>query len=219
MVEDDREIASALAAEFGHSGYAVRVEHDGLPALVTAREWSPDVVVLDLQLPTVDGLEVCRRLRGDSEVQILMLTARDSVPERVNGLDAGADDYMTKPFSLEELLARVRAALRRSRGRGGDRLEVADLVLDLGAHQVTRAEQPIELTAREFDLLEYLMRNTGQVLTRTQIFSEVWGYDYLGESNVIDVYIRALRQKVDAGFKPRLIETVRGVGYTLRAPQ
>lgn len=220
VVEDDREIASALAAELGHSGYVVRVEHDGLLALAAAREWSPDLVVLDLRLPTLDGLEVCRRVRSSSRVPILILTARDSVPELVSGLDAGADDYLTKPFSLHELLARVRAGIRRARLiETGDRLQVADLVLDARAHEVLRARQPIALTAREFDLLEFLMRHTGQALGRQQIFSEVWGYDYLGESNVIDVYIRSLRQKVDAGFEPSLIQTVRGVGYMLRPPR
>lgn len=220
MVEDEREIASALAAELAHSGYDVRVEHDGLPALATARGWNPDLVLLDLGLPTLDGVEVCRRLRDSSAVPILILTARDSVGERVRGLDAGADDYLAKPFSLEELLARVRAALRRAQlVVAGDRLEVADLVLDARSREVTRAGRPVELTAREFDLLEFLMRHRGQVLGRPQIFSEVWGYDYLGDSNVIDVYIRALRRKIDAAFKPRLIETVRGVGYVLRPPR
>ena len=215
VVEDEREIASALAAELDHSGYSVRVEHDGLPALAAAREWNPD-----LRLPALDGLEVCRRLRSSSPVPILILTARDSVAERVAGLDAGADDYLTKPFSLDELLARVRAGLRRGRLReAGDRLEAADLVLDARTREVTRAGRLVELTPREFDLLEFLLRNRGQALSRQQIFSEVWGYDYLGDSNVIDVYIRGLRRKVDEGFEPRLIQTVRGVGYSLRTPR
>ena len=220
LVEDEPEIAGALASELRHSRYEVRVEHDGLLALAAADEWKPDLVLLDLRLPTLDGLEVCRRLRARSSVPILILTARDSVVERVRGLDAGADDYLAKPFSLDELLARVRAALRRARiAAAGERLEVADLVLDARAHEVRRAGGAIELTAREFDLLEFLMRHAGQALTRQQIFSEVWGYDYLGESNVIDVYIRSLRKKVDDGFEPKLIRTVRGLGYTLRAPR
>lgn len=219
LVEDEPEIASALASELRHSRYEVRVEHDGLPALTAAREWKPDLVVLDLRLPTLDGFEVCRRLRSRSTVPILILTARESVLDRVRGLDAGADDYLTKPFSLDELLARVRAALRRARiAAAGERLEVADLVLDARAHEVTRGGRSVDLTAREFELLEFLLRHAGQVLSRQQIFSEVWGYDFLGDSNVIDVYIRALRRKVDDGHDTRLIHTVRGVGYVVRAP-
>ncbi len=220
LVEDEREIAGALASELRHSGYEVRVEHAGMPALAAAREWKPDLVVLDLRLPDLDGLEVCRRIRAGSNVPILILTARDSVAERVRGLDAGADDYLTKPFSLDELLARVRAALRRAHlVAAGERLELGDLTLDARTREVTRSGRALELTAREFDLLEFLLRHAGQVLAREQIFSEVWGYDFLGESNVIDVYIRALRQKIDAGFEPKLIQTVRGVGYALREPR
>jgi DNA-binding response OmpR family regulator len=193
------------------------VERDGLPGLSAAREWRPDLVVLDVRLPVLDGLEVCRRLRDESGVPILMLTAKDTVTDRVRGLDAGADDYLTKPFSLDEFLARVRAALRRNRlAQAGETLMVDDLVLDARAHRVTRSNREIELTPREFDLLEFLMRHQGQALTRQVIFSEVWGYEYLGESNVIDVYVRSLRQKLDAGFDRKLLKTVRGVGYSLR---
>ena len=219
LVEDDQELASPLAAELRHAGHDVRVAGDGLQGLAAAREWRPDVIVLDLRLPFVDGLEVCRRVRRNSGVPILIVTARDSVGDRVRGLDAGADDYLTKPFSLEELLARVRAGLRRGQlRRPGERLTVCDLEVDVLGHRVTRGGQPIELTPREFELLEFLFRHQGQVLSRPQIFTEVWGYDYLGESNVIDVYVRALRRKIDDGFDPPLIETVRGVGYVLRPP-
>jgi two-component system response regulator MprA len=220
VVEDDPELASPLAAELKHCGHEVQVERDGLAAVSAAREWGPDLVVLDLGLPTVDGMEVCHRIRSFSRVPILILTARDSVGDRVSGLDAGADDYLTKPFSFEELLARVRAALRRAHlTKFGRRLEVADLVLDSSSREVTRGGTPIELTAREFDLLEFLMRHEGQVLSRQQIFTAVWGYDYLGESNVIEVYIMALRKKVDAAFEPKLIHTIRHVGYSLRVPR
>jgi DNA-binding response OmpR family regulator len=220
VIEDEPEIAAALVAELGHRGYTARIEHDGLPGLTAAREWRPDLVVLDVRLPVLDGLEVCRQLRDESSVPILMLTAKDSVTDRVRGLDAGADDYLTKPFSLDEFLARVRAALRRNRlAQAGETLRVDDLVLDARAHQVMRSDREIELTPREFDLLEFLMRRQGQALTRDVIFAEVWGYDYLGESNVIDVYMRSLRQKVDAGFDRKLLKTVRGVGYTLRHAQ
>jgi DNA-binding response OmpR family regulator len=217
VVEDEPEIAAALEAELRHEGYAVRVERDGLLGLSTAREWNPDLVLLDLRLPSLDGLEICRRLRSTSRVPILVLTARESVTDRVRGLDAGADDYLTKPFSLAELLARVRAGLRRGQlGDSAERIVVSDLVLDARAREVRRREQLIDLTAREFDLLELLMRRAGRVMSRQTIFSEVWGSDHLGESNVIDVNIRALRQKIDADFEPKLIHTVRGVGYVLR---
>jgi DNA-binding response OmpR family regulator len=220
VIEDEPEIAAALVAELGHRGYTARTERDGLPGLTAAREWQPDLVVLDVRLPVLDGLEVCRRLRDESRVPILMLTAKDSVSDRVRGLDAGADDYLTKPFSLDEFLARVRAALRRNRlAQAGETLQVDDLVLDVRAHRVVRSGQDIELTPREFDLLEFLMRHRGQALTRQVIFAEVWGYDYLGESNVIDVYMRSLRQKVDAGSERKLLKTVRGVGYSLRHAQ
>jgi DNA-binding response OmpR family regulator len=220
VVEDDQEIACALAAEFTHAGYQVRVEGDGVPALAAVRAWDPDLVVLDLRLPVLDGLAVCRRLRADSDVPIVMLTARDAVSERVEGLDAGADDYLTKPFSLEELLARVRAALRRSQAVViDDRLVVADLVLDTRTRDVVRGGRSIELTPREFDLLAFLMRHPGNVLSRQQIFAEVWGYDFLGHSNVIDVYIRSLRRKIESASRPALIRTVRGVGYALRPPR
>jgi two-component system response regulator MprA len=217
VVEDDPDIAGALALELGHAGYEARVESDGAGALRTAAGWPAQLVVLDLGLPSMDGIEVCRRLHTSSRIPILVLTARGEVEDRVRGLDAGADDYLTKPFSLAELMARVRSTLRRSRLREeGEQVEVDGLVLDAVARKVSYAGREIDFTRREFDLLEFLMRHRGQALPRATILSEVWGFDFLGGSNVIDVYVRYLRHKLDAGGAPRLIETVRGVGYSLR---
>jgi two-component system response regulator MprA len=219
VVEDDADLARALALELAHAGYDVRVEPDGPAALRSGAEWQPNLVVLDLGLPTLDGLDVCRRLRAASWAPILILTARGAIEDRVRGLDAGADDYVTKPFSLDELLARVRSSLRRSR-RSDDRqvLRVGDLVLDVTARTVARAGEAIELTRREFDLLEFMMRHPDQALERGTLLSEVWGFDFLGGSNVIDVYVRYLRRKIERPGAPRLIETIRGIGYALRAP-
>jgi DNA-binding response OmpR family regulator len=220
LVEDDREIASALALELEHERYRVMVESDGLRGLAAADAHDPDLLILDVMLPAMSGIEVCRRLRSRSPVPIVMLTARSSVRDRVDGLDAGADDYLAKPFSFEELLARVRACMRRNRrSLLGPRLGLADLRLDCDHHRVERAGHVIDLTRREFDLLELLLRHPGQVLSRETIFEEVWGYDFLGDSNVIDVYIGHLRRKIDMGFEPKLLHTVRGVGYTLRKPR
>jgi two-component system, OmpR family, response regulator MprA len=217
IVEDDPDISGALALELGHGGYETRIEPDGPGALLSSREWSPALVVLDLGLPSMDGIEVCRRLRRDSSVPILVLTARDAVQDRVRGLDAGADDYLTKPFSLEELMARVRSTLRRARLRDeGERLEFEGLVLDARARTVSYDGREIDLTPREFDLLEFVMRHPGQALPRATILAEVWGYDFLGGSNVIDVYVRYLRHKLEAQGVPELIQTVRSVGYSLR---
>jgi two-component system response regulator MprA len=220
IVEDDRDIASALALELGHAGYEVRTAHDGPAGLLAASKWSPDLMLLDLGLPTLDGIDACRRLRGSSQTPILVLTARGAVEDRVRGLDAGADDYVTKPFSLDEVMARVRSTLRRSRMRDeGERLETMGLVLDARARTVIRTGRAVKLTGREFDLLELLMRHPGQALARSTILSEVWGYDFLGGSNVIDVYVRSLRQKLESAGEPRVIQTVRGVGYALREPR
>ncbi len=220
IVEDDPDIASALALELGHGGYEARVERDGPGALLTSAQWPAELVVLDLGLPSMDGIEVCRRLRRGSSIPILVLTARDAIEDRVRGLDAGADDYLTKPFSLDELMARVRSTLRRARLREeGERLECGGLVLDARARTVTYEGRAIELTPREFDLLEFLMRHLGQALSREAILSGVWGYDFLGGSNVIDVYVRYLRHKLEAHAVPSLIQTVRGVGYAVREPE
>jgi DNA-binding response OmpR family regulator len=220
VVEDDPGIASALALELGHGGYEARVERDGPAALLTSAEWPADLIVLDLGLPSMDGIEVCRRLRRGSSIPILVLTARDAIEDRVRGLDAGADDYLTKPFSLDEMMARVRSTLRRARLREeGERLEFAGLVLDARARTVQYRGRRVELTQREFELLEFLMRHPGQALSRDAILSGVWGYDFLGGSNVIDVYVRYLRHKLDAHDVPSLIQTVRGVGYALREPE
>jgi DNA-binding response OmpR family regulator len=217
VVEDDREIARALALELDHAGYAPSIVGDGPAALSAVSEWDPDLVLLDLGLPTLDGLEVCRRIRAGSFTPVVVLTARGSVQDRVAGLDAGADDYVAKPFSLEELMARVRSTLRRARMRDeGERLEVEDVVLDARARRVTRNHREIDLTPREFDLLELFMRHPGVALSRERMLSAVWGYEFLGGSNVIDSYVRYLRKKLDGAGERRLIQTVRGVGYALR---
>ncbi|MBX5469418.1 MAG: response regulator transcription factor [Thermoleophilaceae bacterium] len=220
VVEDDRDLAGALELELSHAGYAVRSVGDGPAALRAEQEWKPELVLLDLGLPSLDGLEVCRRLRAATRAPILILTARDAITDRVRGLDAGADDYVVKPFSLDELMARVRSALRRARLREeGQRLRAGDLELDAAARTVTRGECPIDLTRREFDLLECLLRHPGQVLDRATLLADVWGYDFLGGSNVVDVYVRYLRAKIERPDEPRLIETVRGIGYVLRPPR
>ena len=217
IVEDEEQIASFLRRGLTYEGYEVETAADGTTALGKARDARPDLVVLDLMLPGMDGLEVCRRLRtAHSSLPILILTARDSVSDRVQGLDAGSDDYMVKPFALAELLARVRALLRRAGPGEPEVLQFADLKLDTGTRQVYRADTRIELTSKEFDLLELFLRHPKQVLTRETIYDRVWGYDFGGESNIIEVYIRYLRQKLEADGRSRLLFTVRGVGYVLR---
>jgi two-component system response regulator MprA len=219
VVDDDPKILSMLRRGLSFEGYEVETAEDGSSALANARDQVPDLVVLDVMMPGLDGLEVCRRLRaGAGEVPILMLTARDTVQDRVAGLDAGADDYLVKPFAFDELLARVRALLRRARPSDEREqvLRFGDVELAPASRQASRGARSIQLTAREFDLLEHFMRNPRIVLTRDTIFERVWGSDFLGETNVIDVHVKALRDKLEANGEPRVIQTVRGVGYALR---
>jgi two-component system, OmpR family, response regulator MprA len=217
VVEDDADIAGVLRRSLDKEGYEVRVAGDGEAALVESSVFEPDAVVLDLGLPKLDGVEVCRRLREGADVPILMLTARDAVDARVEGLDSGADDYLVKPFERAELLARVRALLRRRPPRGSAFLVSADLRLNPDTHEVFRGERALELTAREFELLEHLMRNERIVVSRQALLDEVWGYHPFAETNTVDVFISNLRRKLEAGGEPRLLHTVRGAGYVLRA--
>jgi len=218
VVDDERAVRESLRRALELEGYEIELAGDGREAIERLeREAEPDAIVLDVLMPGLDGLEVCKRIRlRGSRVPVLMLTARDEVENRVAGLDAGADDYVTKPFALEELLARVRALLRRSGGGQDEVLRFADLELDVGTREVRRGGDTIELTRTEFALLELFLRNPRQVLTRSVIFERVWGYDFGFASNSLDVYIGYLRRKTEAGGKPRLIQTVRGVGYALR---
>jgi two-component system response regulator MprA len=218
IIEDEDKILQFLRRGLTFEGYQVDTAADGSAGLAAARADPPDLVILDWMLPGMDGLEVCRRLRAAGPTPILMLTAKESVSDRVQGLDAGADDYLVKPFEFDELVARVRALLRRARPEAPGVLAFADLRLDSGTHQAFRGDRPIELTAKEYELLELFLRNPRQVLTREVIFDRVWGYDFGGESNIIEVYVRYLRQKTEAGGEPRLLHTVRGVGYVLREP-
>jgi two-component system response regulator ArlR len=214
VVEDDAQILRVLELELKHEGYEVDTARDGLAGLERALK-EPDLVVLDLMLPKLDGMEVCARIRAKSNVPIIMLTAKDRIPDRVAGLDRGADDYLTKPFSIEELLARIRARLR-DRAPQENVLAAKDLTMDRDRHEVRRAGKDVQLTAKEYALLEYLLLHRNKVHTRDELFNGVWGSDFLGDSNLIDVYIRYLRGKIDDGFDDKLIQTVRGVGYALK---
>ena len=225
IVDDEEKLAKFIELELGYEGYRVSVANDGTSGMMAAREQEPDLILLDWMLPGISGLEICRRLRQTgNRVPVILMTARDDVVDRVEGLDAGADDYVVKPFSIEELLARVRAHLRRYSGQGEGKLSFLDLSLDPLTREVIRRSESeggsevrrIELTAKEFDLLRYLMEHPRQVLTRQQILENVWGYDFMGDSNIIEVYIRYLRLKVEQEGEKRLIQTVRGVGYVLR---
>lgn len=218
LVEDEVKLAQFVKLELEYEGYQVTVVHDGLTGLITARENHPNLIILDWMLPGLSGLEVCRRLRSTGDrVPVILLTAKDEVSDRVAGLDAGADDYVVKPFSIEELLARVRAHLRRTQEEDPDLLQFEDLILNRRTREVSRNGRAIELTAKEFDLLEYLMAHPRQVVTRDRILEQVWGYDFMGDSNIIEVYIRYLRLKLEDQSEKRLIQTVRGVGYVLRS--
>ncbi|HEV3156441.1 MAG TPA: response regulator transcription factor [Candidatus Baltobacteraceae bacterium] len=214
VVEDDAQISRVLRLELEHEGYLVDIASDGLTGLEKALK-EPDLVILDLMLPRLDGVEVCKRVREKSRVPIIMLTAKDHIPDRITGLDTGADDYLTKPFAIAELLARIRARLRERKPQTKV-LTAKNLVMDRDLHEVTRDGNPITLTAREFALLEYLLLHRNKVHTRDQLFNGVWGSDFLGDSNLIDVYIRYLRNKIDENFSDKLIVTVRGVGYSLK---
>jgi two-component system response regulator MprA len=216
IIEDDQAILKLLQRGLAYEGYTVDTSMDGRTGLILARDHTPDLVILDWMLPGMDGLDVCHRLRTGGSIPILMLTAKDTVQDRVQGLDAGADDYMVKPFNLDELLARVRALLRRTQPERIPVLKFADLTLDTGSRQASRGDRVVSLTAKEYELLELFMRHPKQVMTREVIFDRVWGYDFGGESNVLEVYIRYLRQKLEADSESRLIHTVRGVGYVLR---
>jgi DNA-binding response OmpR family regulator len=217
LVEDDPKLAKFIEMELCLEGYHVTVAQNGLDGLMMAREAQPDLLILDWMLPGISGLDICLRLRSTGvQVPIIMLTAKDEIPDRVTGLNAGADDYVTKPFSMEELLARVKARLRRTQPDDPDRLQFEDLVLNRLTREVYRDTKLIELTAKEFDLLEFLLRNPRQVISRDRILEKVWGYDFMGESNIIEVYIRALRIKMEASNSKRLLHTVRGVGYVMR---
>jgi DNA-binding response OmpR family regulator len=216
IVEDDADIADVLRRSLRNEGYEVRTSGDGAEALDIAAGFIPDLVVLDLGLPGLDGVEVCRRLRADGDVPILMLTARSETEDRVAGLDSGADDYLVKPFERKELLARIRALLRRRPPRGAASLQVGDLSLNPDTREVRRGEREVELTNREFELLEFLIRNERLVVSRERLLDEVWGYDPMAATNTIDVFISNLRRKLEEGGEHRLLHTKRGAGYVLK---
>lgn len=218
LVEDEEKLARFVELELSHEGYEVEKAFDGRSGLEKAEAGGFDLMLLDIMLPGINGLEVLRRIRKTSALPVIMLTARDAVMDKVTGLDMGADDYITKPFSIEELLARIRVALRKKVAQEDNSalLSCGDLTLDTARHRVTRGQMEIELTGREFALLQYFLENKTHVLSREQVLSHVWGYQYMGETNVVDVYVRYLRNKIDDPFEQKLLHTVRGVGYVLR---
>lgn len=218
IVEDELKIARFVELELKYEGYAVEIAHEGRAGLEKAQGGEYDLVLLDIMLPVMNGIEVLRRLRQTSEVPVIMLTAKDETMDKVMGLDMGANDYVTKPFAIEELLARIRAALKRTAPKmsSSKLLQLGALKLDLDKYSVTYNEEPIDLTKREFDLLKYLLENKNIVLSREKLLETVWGYDYAGDTNVVDVYIRYLRSKIDDRYNKKLIHTIRGVGYLLK---
>ena len=219
IVEDEKKIARFLELELNHEGYEVLTAFDGRSGLDTALEADPDLLILDLMLPELSGIEVCRRLRHTSDVPIIMLTAKDDVSDKVMGLDMGADDYVTKPFAIEELLARIRVAMKKRRVRDAapekpaEVLSCGPVTLDLDSWQAKVRDEAVALTRKEFDLLKFLMEHAGKAVTRDQLMNEVWGYDYIGDSNIVDVYIRYLRHKIDDTYRIKTIHTIRSVGY------
>ena len=217
LIEDEEKLARMVEMELRYEGYEVVKTFDGRSGLEQALTGNCDLVLLDIMLPQLSGMEVLRRLRRESDIPVIMLTARDSVIDKVSGLDSGADDYITKPFAIEELLARIRAALRKhSLTKGGTVLTAGPLEMDIDKHTVTVKGQGVELTKKEFDLLRHLLENKGRVLSRENLLDSVWGFDFVGETNSVDVYIRFLRSKIDEAFGIKLIHTVRGVGYVIR---
>lgn len=216
LIEDEQKIARFVELELSHEGYEVIKAEDGRKGLELAEKGGWDLLLLDIMLPGLNGLEVLRRLRKSSDLPVIMLTARDAVMDKVTGLDMGADDYITKPFSIEELLARIRSALRKKQGSALPMMTIGPLQMDIARHLVTCKGEAVDLTGREFALLQMLMENQSIVLSREILMEKVWGYDFVGETNIVDVYIRYLRSKIDEAFHVKLLHTVRGVGYTLR---
>ena len=219
IVEDEKKIARFIELELTHEGYEVQQANDGRTGLALCDTWKPDLLILDLMLPELSGIEVCRRLRQHSDIPIIMLTAKDDVSDKVMGLDMGADDYITKPFAIEELLARIRVCLKKTRldqGHAASVLSVGKLTLNAASYSVSYGEQPISLTKKEFDLLHYLWENESTAVTRDDLLLNVWGYDFAGDTNIVDVYVRYLRQKIDDKFGIKTIHTIRSVGYMFK---
>lgn len=217
IVEDEKQMADFINLELNHEGYDVDICYDGKQGYEKAMQTNYDIILLDIMLPKLNGMEVCRRLRAKKSTPIIMLTAKGHITDKVNGLDIGADDYLTKPFEIEELLARMRVILRRAQTINESKIiQVADLKLDLEKKQVSRANKNIELTKKEYELLEYLMKNNGIVISREKIIESVWNYDFVGDTKIVDVFIRYLRSKIDDGYDKKLINTVRGFGYVIQ---